>query len=479
MDVLLINPKNIKSQVHDIMPPLGLVSIGCVLEKNGFSVSILDLELRPLDFDLNTYIRNLSPKVVGISGTSHSRFESFRIADITKQVSDKIITVYGGCHATFTAEDTLTHIKSIDYVVHGEGEATFLELVKFIKSGNGTADTIAGISFRRNNKAIHNPPRDRIFDLDSIPYSRHLLEMDKYDVRLDFLNVPATSFITSRGCPYNCSFCSASAMFGTTYTMRSAINIVAEIEYCIEKFNIKGFKFFDSTLTASKKHITSLIEELKARKINLPWECEIRVNTVDKPLLEAMKGVGCYYVNFGVESVSERVLKTMGKGITIQQITDVMKWCKELDIKTKVFFSFGHIDETLDDSKKTFAFIDKHINYITHLSVALGVRVYPGTRVENHARENRLLPKDFSWSEPFKDIDEYPIATDNVPLLLQPSYGIKELKKCYYRLYKTELKRDIKGLKSVIGKLKNIKSFSDLSQKVSRIFRWVISEFRP
>lgn len=479
MDILLINPKNVLSQVHDIMPPLGLASIGCVLEKNNFSVKILDLEIEPADFNLSNYIKNQGPKVIGISGTSHSRFESFRIASIAKQVSSAIFTVYGGCHATFTAEDTLQHIKDIDYIVSGEGETTFLELVNFLILQKGNINNMPGISFMQNKKIIQNASRNRISDLDSIPYSRHLLKKNKYNVKLDFLNIPATSIITSRGCPYNCSFCSASAMFGTTYTMRSAKNVVDEIEYCVQELNIEGIKFFDSTLTLNKKHIMALVEELHVRNINLPWECEIRVNTVDKPLLEAMKKSGCYYVNFGVESVSDAVLKDMNKGITLKQVFNTLKWCKELNIKTKVFFSFGHIGEAWNDTKKTLHFIDKNTKYISYLSTSLGIRIYPGTKVERYALSNELLPKNFSWSGPFKDIKAGPIITDKVPLLLQPSYGIKELKRCYYRMYWIELRKDINNMRGIISKAKNIKSFSDLLQKISRLFSRLINTLKP
>ena len=458
------------------MPPLGLNSIGNVLEENGFTVKLFDLELYSADLDLFSYIKDLSPKIIGISGTSHSRFESFKIANIAKNISKKIITVYGGCHATFTAEDTLSHIKEIDYIIRGEGEATFLDLANFFLKGQNEIEKIKGISFRKNGKVVNNEARERIINLDSIPYSRHLLEMDKYNTKLEYLNIPATSIITSRGCPYNCSFCSASAMFGATYTMRSAKHVVDEIEYCVEKFKIKGVKFFDSTLTLNRQHILSLIAELNARRINLPWECEIRVNTVDRNLLAAMKEAGCYYVNFGIESVNDRILSIMNKGINLAQAVAVLRWCRELGLKTMVFFSFGHIGETWADSRENFAFINKYIDHITHLSVILGMKIYPGTYLEKYAKENGTLAKDFPWSKPIKEINEGPINTDRVPLLLQPSYGLKELKRCYYGLYKTELKRDLKRLRNIFSKLNNNNSFSDYLRKISRIFRLLISE---
>ncbi|OGW75562.1 MAG: hypothetical protein A2Z72_01415 [Omnitrophica bacterium RBG_13_46_9] len=431
MDALLVNPKYSKARISNLMPPLGLAYIGYMLEKTGFSVQVLDLEIKPDNFDLYTYIGNLAPKIVGISGTSHSRFESFAIARVAKQVSHKIFTVYGGCHATFTAEDTLSHIRDIDYIVHGEGEVTFLELANSLLFKKGTVDDIKGISFRKDSRIIRTAPRERIADLDSVAYSRHLLEMEKYDLKLDFLDVPAMLVITSRGCPYNCNFCSASAMFGATHTTRSAQNIVNEIQYGIDKYGIKGIKFFDSTLTLNKKHILSIIKEMKKRNLCLPWECEIRVDTVDRALLRSMKEAGCYYVDFGIESASERVLDIIGKRISIKEAIDVLKWCKEFDIKTKVFFTFGHLGETWRDAMMTIKFIDKYLNYISKPAMIRQVKIFPGTRLEKYARENGLLPRDFSWSEPFDRIKAEFMPTHSVPIVMQPAFGIKELKKVY------------------------------------------------
>ncbi len=312
MDILLINPKNIISRPYPITPPpLGLASIGCVLEKAGFSVKILDLEIKPADFDLYAYIKGLSPRVVGISGTSLTRFKSFETANIAKRVSNEIFTVYGGCHATFTANDTLLHIKDIDYIVHGEGEETLLELADCLIIKKGPVEWIRGISFRRNGNVIQNAPRERIADLDSVPYSRHLLEMGEYNEELEFLDLPSATIMTSRGCPFDCNFCSAGAMFGRACAMRSAKNVVDEIGYCIDKFKIRGVKFFDDTLTLKSGHILSITEELKRRGITLPWECEVRADTVDRGLLKSMKEAGCYYVDFGIESASEKVLKAI------------------------------------------------------------------------------------------------------------------------------------------------------------------------
>ncbi|MGA1842880.1 MAG: B12-binding domain-containing radical SAM protein [bacterium] len=400
MDVLLINPRNPFVEEHQPMPPLGLSSIGCFLQKNEVSTEILDLEVRQKNFNLFDYIKKIMPKVVGISGTTISRFESFKIAKIVKKVSSSIITVYGGCHASFTAEDTLQNISDIDYIVHGEGELTFLELVSSLIKKQNNFEKIQGISFRGSDGIIKTGTHERISDLDIIPYSRHLLEMDKYKTKLDFLNLDAAAMMTSRGCVYNCYFCSAKAIFGNIYTRRSAKNVVEEIEYCMKEFNIKGIKFFDSTFTINKQHVLSITREMKNRNIILPWECEIRADTVDKALLENMKSAGCYYVDIGLESASLKVLETICKGITPEDVLKVLQWCKELEIKTKVFFTLGHVGESNDDMEKTIQFIEKNHELISRFAIGPYIKIFPGTKIENYAKKMGILPPNFSWSEP-------------------------------------------------------------------------------
>jgi len=471
MDVLLINTKNIKSRPFGVTPPLGLASIGGVLEKNGFSVQVIDLDIKPEDFDVSAYIRKTAPKIIGIGGTSHSRFESFNIARIAKSVSPGILTVYGGCHATFTAEDTLLHISEIDYVVRGEGEFALLELADSLLLGKGRIEDIKGLSHRYQGQIRHNPNRPRITDLDSLYHSRHLLELQDYRIRMDhLLDIPVATIMTARGCPYNCSFCSASAMFGREYIKRSPAKIVEEIRYCIDNYGIRGVRFFDSTFTLDKAHVKDLIAELKKFKPVLRWSCEIRVNTVDRDLLLAMKDSGCYLVDFGVESASECVISNIGKRITVGQVTDVIKWCKELGIRTVAFFSFGHIKETEADSQETLDFIDRYYEDISVVSPIFGMRIYPGTLLESYARENKLLPPGFSWSVPFKNIVYGPIETDNVPILIQPHYGYKELKKSYYRMETIRARKHLKP-GNIISRLKSCKSAFDFLHKIYTMFK--------
>lgn len=252
---------------------------------------------------------------------------------------------------------------------------------------------------------------------------------------LDFLNLPAASIMTSRGCPVNCAFCSASAMFGTQLTFRSPSNVVDEIELLLKEYRYQGIKFFDSTLTLKKSHVEALCAEIQRRKLKFPWECEIRVNGMSYELLRTMRDAGCYYVDFGVESASPSVLKSMHKGITTEQVEKVFRWTKELDIYTKVFFTFGHPGETLEDARATVEFMDRNASFIDVATTGIGVRIYPGTEVEHIARTMKYLPEQFSWSQPFVDQNVESLGNDPlIPILLQPQFGWREFRKIEFRL---------------------------------------------
>jgi len=447
-EILLLHPR-VKERSFGGMPPLGLAWVASYLESKGYGVDLVDSQVDPRSVE--DIIRAAKPRIVGIAGTSHTRYVSFDAAGTAKKIDDRIITVYGGSHATFTAEDTLKNVQDIDAVVVGEGEETMYEIAESVLRGKGSLDEIKGMSFRKDGRVVHNPGRPRIETLETLPFpARHLMDIKKYDLTMDFLGVPGTSVMTSRGCPINCSYCSASAMFGVTLTLRSAKDVVDEIEMLIKDFGFQGIKFFDSTLTLRKDHINSLCEEITRRKLKFPWECEVRVNTVNKDLLKKMQKAGCYYVDFGVESASPRILKLMHKGITLEQVENIFRWTKDLGILTKVFFTFGHIEETIADSMETIRFIDKHQEHIASPGIGVGIKIYPGTTVERYAYQIGCLTRDFSWTAPYHSEDaEFMSGEPNVPLLLQPQMGMKELRQIRYALVKRRFRDPIGILRAL------------------------------
>jgi radical SAM superfamily enzyme YgiQ (UPF0313 family) len=405
---------------------------------------------------IESLLQTYKPHVVGIGGTSHTRFESFALARCVKTYDPDIQILYGGSHATFTAEDTLTHVPEIDIIVRGEGEQTTLNVVLKVLKGDLNFSDISGVSYRTNGSIVHNPEVHRISNLDILPFPyRDPEAIQRYNLQLDFLNIPAASVVSSRGCPVNCSFCSASAMFGTQLTLRSAANVVSEIEILLKEYHYQGVKFFDSTLTLNRNHIEAICAEIKKHNLKFPWECEIRVNGITRDLLRTMQEAGCFYVDFGVESASPSVLRAMHKGISLEQVENVFRWTKELEIFTKVFFTFGHIGETLEDARTTVNFMERNAKYITVAATGIGVRIYPGTEVEQYARSLKYLRSDFSWSTPFTDQNVESLGNDPlVPILIQPQFGWREFRKIEFRLAQFWLKNPHAALSVIWSQIK-------------------------
>jgi radical SAM superfamily enzyme YgiQ (UPF0313 family) len=452
-DVLLLHPAE-QGITFGGMPPLGMAWITAFLQSKGISTTLFDLQVT--EHSIESLLQTHKPHVVGIGGTSHTRFESFAIARRVKAYDPDIQILYGGSHATFTAENTLGHIPEIDFVVRGEGEQTTYNVVSKVLKEDLNFSNIPGISYRKNGGIFRNPEVNRISNLDILPFPyRDPEAMQRYNLQLDFLNIPAASVVSSRGCPVNCSFCSASAMFGTQLTVRSAINVVNEIEILLKEYNYEGVKFFDSTLTLNRNHIEAICAEIRKRNLKFPWECEIRVNGMTRDLLHTMRDAGCYYVDFGVESTSPSVLKTMHKGITLDHVENVFRWTKELEIFTKVFFTFGHIGETLADARATVEFMERNAKYISVAATGIGVRIYPGTEVEHYARSSKYLRSDFSWSTTFIDQNVESLGNDPlVPILLQPQFGWREFRKIEFRLARFWLKNPHAALSVIWSQIK-------------------------
>jgi anaerobic magnesium-protoporphyrin IX monomethyl ester cyclase len=463
-DVLLVNPKE-EGAFFERMPPLGLAYIAARLEERGYSVRIIDFEVE--EKTLSYWLDTLQPGYLGISGTSHTRFESFRLAKQAKEYSTEIVTIYGGVHATFSGVNALRRVAEIDYVVCGEGEETIIALLDELRADAEPVE-VCGICYRKGEDIVQTPPAKRVAPLDNLPRPAYqLLDMERYSVKMDFLDRRAISLLTSRGCAAKCSFCSASQMFGHTVTTHSASRMLDEVEFLFNEYGYEGLKLFDSTFTMKKGHVYEFCKEIANRKLDFPWECEIRIGTVDRVMLETMRDAGCYYVNFGIESASQRVLDLMRKAIRVEQAVEVLDLCKSAGLRTKVFFSFGHIGETMVDVEKTFEFIDEHAGEISTLASGAGVRIYPGTYLEQYALKNGLLPADFEWSLPYDDPRlENIIQTRSIPVLIQPQLGYDELERIALQIYS----RKFKGWKGFRYGIKKVTDWSKF-KKLSRLLR--------
>ncbi|MDD5644829.1 MAG: radical SAM protein [bacterium] len=478
MKVLFVNPLAYGFELSkSIMPPLGLSMLGAVAEKHRHRVKIIDCMLRQIkekSYTEKAFLRDVAdfcPDIIMLTATTFNRFDCFRTANILKTALKDVPLVMGGIHATFTAEDTLSHVKAIDILCRGEGEKTIVELLDKlggdgIKISTTALETINGISYRRGNEIVHNPEREFIKDLDELPMSaHHLLEIEDYKQVLPWLDIPAALVMTSRGCPARCSFCSTSVMWGLKIRCRSPENILDEIEHLFDKYGAKGVWFFDDTLTFNRAHIEGLLSEINKRGMKFPWYCEIRVDTVDFDRLKRMKEAGCYYVSFGIESASENVLKNINKGINLRQVENVMSWCKQLDLKTKAFFLSGHPGETYGEAEETLNFYNKNRRNFDIARFSTGVSILPGTEVERFALENGCIPENFRWSENYYCADNLTLGRDPyTPLLIQRQLGFSELRRLKYR---SSLKYlfSAKVIKTALLRMRSWKSIKKYSAK--------------
>ncbi|UCF05915.1 MAG: radical SAM protein [bacterium] len=433
-DVLMISP-GLSGEMIYPMAPLGMLWIAAVLAKEGYTVKFLDLQINR-ESPEQILGQEQAPLVL-IGGVTYNRFETFRLVELAKKANPETVTVYGGVHASFTAQDTLQHIREIDIIARGEGEITSLELANCLLRGDRDYSQIDGISFRDGGEIKHNKPRDRIKDLDQLPYPATLLpDWDAYISPLESSDTPSLHTMTSRGCPFNCIFCSSASMWGKMYSTRSAKNVVDEIELFKNRYGIKGMKFYDSTLTLKKSHIISICDELVERKLDILWECDVRADTVSRELLSEMRDSGCRYIGIGLETVSPKVMSTLRKQITVEQVEDTMRWAKELGIEAKVFMIMGLPGEDASTALEAVQFIKEHRDDASKIHIG-PAQIYPGTPLEHYAKENGTLPPGFSWSEPFEsdEIGELTYAR-TIPIFKQPTFGMRE-----YHRFKIEVDR--------------------------------------
>jgi anaerobic magnesium-protoporphyrin IX monomethyl ester cyclase len=362
MKIALVNPpygvedlvgksKSLKG-IMNIVQPLGLGYIASVLEKNGYDVGIEDCQCFGDDHQtLINKLRSSSPDIVGISATTPTFGSGLIAAQLVKQNLPNATVVMGGAHVSALPEETMAY-DCFDVGVIGEGEYTTLELVKHLeKSGLSGLEQIPGIAFKKNGSFRATERRPFIKDLDELPLpARHLLPpLSMYHpAPTSYRRLPNAHLLTTRGCAgARCLFCDQ-GVFGFQVRFRSVENIFAEIEELINVYGARDLKFFDDTFTLDKKRVLKVCEEFKRRKIDVPWCCLARANTVNREILKAMKEAGCWEILFGFESMDQNVLTKLMKFTTVEQNIEAVKLCNEIGINVRGNFVVGSPFDTLD-----------------------------------------------------------------------------------------------------------------------------------
>jgi anaerobic magnesium-protoporphyrin IX monomethyl ester cyclase len=339
-------------------PPLGLALIAAILEKQGYPVSIVDANTPGYSMEnISTAVADAD--VVGITAMTPTIGEALKIAKQVKQVRPDVKLVIGGPHVTLMPGETLSSSPYVDVVTRGEADETVVDLMRAF-GAKTPLENIAGISFIKQGKIIHNPDRGMVMDMDALPYpAYHLLPLTTYRPHPPHgMYHPFAAMVTSRGCPYRCAYCSK-PVFGSKFRAQSAERVVAEMEYLNKKFGVREIAFYDDSFTIDKTRVHNIAEKILEKGLKIAWTCETRVNLVDKELLRHMKQAGCYAIAYGIETAAPEIMKVIQKDITLEQVEKAVKAHHDVGLQVVGYFMLGSPGETPETIMQTVNFAKK------------------------------------------------------------------------------------------------------------------------
>lgn len=452
MKIVLIAPnhKNIVSPTHmqavqeglGHLPPLGLLCIASYIEaQGGHSVKVLDALLQDWSNDeIAEFLLKESPDVIGIHTITFALLDVLETAKLARKILPNAKIVLGGPHTLIFPKESLG-FSHIDYIVMGEGEVPFFNLIQHLNSPASLKKDeplLKGVVSRETLKDSSPEPYYHK-DPDTLPFPRRdYTPYEKYSSVVS-LHPPSTTLMGSRGCPFSCTFCFTAG--GKIYRQRSVESLMDEIKHC-ESLGINEFLFFDETFTLKRDRVLELCSAIEKEKLKIYWDVRARVDLVDKEMLQRMKKTGCQRIQFGVESGSKKILERLKKGFTPQQARNALKITKEAGIATYADFMIGNPDETLQDIYETLNFaLELNPDYV-HYSITMPL---PRTQLYKEALDRGIIEKDY-WTEfaksPSKDFkirywEENFTAAQLEELLtkayhsfyLRPSYMLKSLTK--------------------------------------------------
>jgi len=378
--------------------PLGLGYIAAALHNVGHKIDIFDQDaLRWPNDKVESFIEQKQYDIFALSGMSGQYRDMKWMISLSKRYHPEAKVIVGG--VGFSSMPQLIMDKTeCDVGVIREGEHTIIDLLDAISVGRSLSE-VKSIWYRDTGMVTANPHRERIRDLDTIPFPKwDLFDMEKYinqEYTASRWKMRGMCMVTSRGCPYQCTFCFRD--FGRETFRRSTDNIIAEIKELIRRYDVNYISFLDELFNSTDKHVSDFCDRLLDERIKIKWDCRGRANLADKTLLNKMKMAGCEYMGFGVESANEDMLRNMRKKITIQEMRVAIDHAKQFHIRVGCSFIMGIVGET----RKT---ISESVNFIkdNNLHKSYGffyATPFPGTALYNTAREKGLIVDEEKYVE--------------------------------------------------------------------------------
>jgi anaerobic magnesium-protoporphyrin IX monomethyl ester cyclase len=419
MKIGLVDPGSKK--LGPSIPHLGLGYIASVLLDAGYDVRVVDLGFSE-DRDIEDFCRTRF-NVVGVTATYFSLHDAVNFVDKIRERD--FCSVLGGPYPSSAREKALLET-GFDFAIFGEGEFTFLEFVERIEDGCGF-DDVPGLIHRKDEGIVVNVSRDRIGDVDGIPFpAYHLFPMEQYEKH---------AVLGSRGCPFNCVFCDKSTLWGEKWIARSPANIVDEIEFLIYEYGEREVDFLDYCFNANNERVKLLCSEMRDR-VDVKWNVwGLRAKGVTEDLAKAMKLAGCNIVSVGIESASQRVLDNVGKNEKIEEIREGLENMKKAGLNVYGMFMIGNPGDNLETIDESIDFAEKYTDY-SMFSLALP---YPNTGLYEYAEQTSgLLVDDFHnmhhrFETPYFETQDF-----------TKEQRIKALEKAKKRMQKMKIKDSVK-----------------------------------
>jgi anaerobic magnesium-protoporphyrin IX monomethyl ester cyclase len=409
MKILLINPPTTFFQIYGdwdlsaldtYSPPLGILYIASYLRAYNHEPFVLDLEALKWDFNkLSESISRINPDVIGITSMTINFMNTQKIASFMKANFQSVPIIIGGPHLTAAPIETMSKYPEFDYGVFGEGEITFLEILEKLKL-NKQITNVKGLVWRnKENQIVINEPRPYIENLDDLPFPAwDLLENfpEQYPLSiLESKRLPAASIMTSRGCPFHCTFCD-NKIFGTKVRHFSAGYTIRMINHLIENYGIKDLMILDDNFLLNRNKLFDICDTIINNKLDLTWYCMGHASTMTEDRLRKIRKAGCWFIELGIESGNDEMLKKIKKNTTKEEIAQAVKLAKQVGLKTKGNFIFGFPGDTVRTIKESIKFaIDIKIDFFQQNFLT----VWPGCEIYSQCADNSDIYEyyDSNW----------------------------------------------------------------------------------
>jgi len=388
-----------KGKIEAPWPPLGVLYCAGMLINAGVEVSVVDQAAKRLSSEqVLKWVKRENPDILGFSVLITSYYEALSLARLAKEENPDLLIVFGNYHATFNAERILKKYPFVDVVVRGEGEHVVPELADCVKKNKNFKET-AGLTFRNDGHVVSTPDAPLIGNIESLPIPDRDLTGTEYASEIFGIKVATrkfTSIISSRGCPFRCTFCGCRKFARGIWRPRSVENIMKELQLLYSK-GFRQFLFVDDNFTLNLRRVQKLCREIRKERMDIEWFCDSRVDNCKYEVFRDMVKAGCSLLYFGVESANQRILNYYNKGITPEQTRKAIGWARKAGIDVIVgSFIVGAPDETLKEVETTLRFAHELPIDVPQLNI---LSVFPGTDSWNDLVKKGFIDEEKYWEQ--------------------------------------------------------------------------------